>query len=64
MTGYYEGSWSLEAGTSYINVTLNGVTYSGVALEMNLENLSRKTVVFTGMGKENQLTLWGSKMAE
>ena len=64
VTGYYEGSWSLEEGTSYINVTLNGVTYSGVALEMNVENLSRKTFVFTGLGKENQLTLWGSKMTE
>lgn len=64
VTGYYEGSWSLEEGTSYINVTLNGVTYSGVALEMNVENLSRKTMVFTGLGKENQLTLWGSKMTE
>ena len=64
VTGYYEGSWALEEGTSYINVTLNGVTYSGVALEMNVENLSRKTFVFTGLGKENQLTLWGSKMTE
>ncbi|MBP3570269.1 MAG: glycoside hydrolase family 43 protein [Lachnospiraceae bacterium] len=64
ITGYYEGSWSLEEGTSYINVTLNGVTYSGVALEMNVENLSRKTMVFTALGKENQLTLWGSKLAE
>lgn len=64
VTGYYEGTWSLEEGTSYINVTLNGVTYSGVALEMNVENLSRKTVVFTALGKENQLTLWGSRMTE
>ncbi len=64
VTGYYEGSWSLEEGTSYINVTLGGVTYSGVALEMNVENLKRKTVVFTALGKENQLTLWGSKMSE
>lgn len=64
VTGYYEGSWALEEGTSYINVTLNGVTYSGVALEMNVENLSRKTFVFTGLGKENQLTLWGSQMTE
>ena len=64
VSGYYEGSWSLEEGTSYINVTLNGVTYSGVALEMNVENLTRKTFVFTALGKENQLTLWGSKMTE
>lgn len=64
VTGYYEGSWRLEEGTSYIYVTLGSVTYSGVALEMNVENLNRKTVVFTALGQENQLTLWGSKMAE
>ncbi|MBP3610193.1 MAG: glycoside hydrolase family 43 protein [Lachnospiraceae bacterium] len=64
VTGYYEGSWTLEEGTSYINVTLGEVTYSGVALEMNIENLNRKTMVFTALGKENQLTLWGSKMTE
>lgn len=64
VTGYYEGSWALEEGTSYINVTLGGVTYSGVALEMNVENLTRKTMVFTALGQENQLTLWGSKITE
>ncbi len=64
VSGYYEGSWTLEEGTSFINVTLGSVTYSGVALEMNVENLNRKTVVFTALGQENQLTLWGSKMTE
>lgn len=64
VTGYYEGTWKLEEGTSYIYITLNGVTYSGVALEMNVENLSRETVVFTAIGQENQLALWGSKMTE
>lgn len=64
VTGYYEGSWKLEEGTSYIYVTLNGVTYSGVALNMNVENLKRETMVFTALGQENQITLWGSKMKE
>lgn len=64
VTGYYTGSWKLEEGTSYLYITLNGVTYSGVALEMNVENLTRKTMVFTALGQENQLTLWGSQMTE
>lgn len=64
VTGYYTGSWKLEEGTSYIYITLNGVTYSGVALEMNVENLTRKTMVFTALGQENQLTLWGSQMTK
>lgn len=61
VTGYYEGSWSVEEGTSYITLTLDGVTYNGVALEMKKENLLTKTMVFTAIGKENQLTIWGSK---
>ena len=64
VTGYYEGSWKLEEGTSYIYLTINGVTYSGVALQMDVENLTRETMVFTALGQENQLTIWGSKMTE
>lgn len=64
VTGYYEGTWTLEEGTSYITLTLDGVTYSGVALEMQVENLYTKTMVFTALGQENQLTIWGSKTVE
>lgn len=64
VSGYYQGSWSVEEGTSNITLTLNGVTYSGVTLQMNMENLLRETIVFTALGQENQLTLWGSKMTE
>ena len=64
VTGHYTGTWSLEEGTSYINLTLDGVTYSGVSLQMKIENLVKETMVFTALGKENQLTLWGSKMNE
>ena len=64
VTGYYEGTWALEEGTSYITLNLDGVTYSGVALEMQVENLYTKTMVFTALGQENQLTVWGSKILE
>lgn len=64
VAGEMEGTWALEEGTSYITLVLDGVTYSGVALYMNVENTKVETSVFTALGKENQLTLWGSKSIE
>ncbi len=64
VTGFYEGTWSLEEGTPYINLKLNDVNYSGVALQMKVENLTKETMVFTALGEENQLTLWGSRIME
>lgn len=64
VTGAYSGTWSLEEGTSYIILTIDGVTYSGVALEMREEYTGLSTFVFTALGQENQLTLWGSKVTE
>lgn len=62
ISGDYSGSWSLEAGTPYITLSLDGVSYSGVALEMEIEGTVLKTMVFTALGKENQVTLWGSRV--
>lgn len=64
ITGEYTGSWSLESGTPYITLSLNGQNYSGVALEMEVEGTVYKTMVFTALGDENQVTLWGSRRVE
>ena len=64
ITGELEGSWSLESGTPYINLELDGQTYSGVSLSMKIENTSIETMVFTALGTENQITVWGSKSVE
>lgn len=61
ITGAYAGSWALEAGTPYITVTIDGKEYSGVALNMCVEQTSYETVVFTALGIDNQITVWGSK---
>ncbi|MBR1861822.1 MAG: glycoside hydrolase family 43 protein [Lachnospiraceae bacterium] len=61
ITGDYEGSWSLEEGTPYIDITIGGETYSGLTLEMNVEGTSINTMTFTALGKGNQITFWGSK---
>ncbi len=62
ITGDYTGTWSLEPGTPYITLSFDGVNYSGVTLKMNVENTNIETVVFTAMGTENQVTVWGSRV--
>lgn len=64
ISGDYTGSWSLEPGTSYIVLTLDGVKYSGVTLEMLVENTKLSIMVFTALGDTNQVTLWGSRVVE
>lgn len=62
ISGDYTGTWALEPGTPYITLNFDGVTYSGVSLEMAVENTNIETVVFTAMGIENQVTIWGSRV--
>lgn len=62
ISGDYTGTWALEPGTPYIILNFDGVTYSGVSLEMAVENTNIETVVFTAMGIENQVTIWGSRV--
>lgn len=64
ISGDYTGTWTLESGTSYITLSFDGVSYSGVTLEMAVENTDIETVVFTAMGTENQVTIWGSRVYE
>ncbi|MGN0142608.1 MAG: glycoside hydrolase family 43 protein [Roseburia sp.] len=64
ITGDYEGSWSVEDGTSYIRLEFDGEVYSGVALSMKVDNTSIETEVFTALGENSQITIWGSKSIE
>ena len=64
ITGAYEGTWSIEDGTSYIVLSFGGNNYSGVTLSMNIEYTSIETMVFTAVGLENQVTVWGSKAVD
>ncbi len=61
VTGDLTGSWTQEAGTPYVDLMLEGRTYTGVALRMNIENSTRETTVFTLLGEEDQITVWGSR---
>ncbi len=64
ITGDFEGTWQLEAGTPYITLSFNGQDYSGVAFSMKIEYTAIETIVFTAVGLSDQVTIWGSKAAE
>lgn len=64
ITGAYEGTWRTEPGTPYIVLSFGGEDYSGVTLKMNVENTKIETMVFTALGLEDQVTIWGSKSFE
>ncbi len=59
VTGAYEGSWRIEG--KYITIDMLGDTYSGVVLKQCVENSDLETWVFTALGKNSQITVWGSK---
>ncbi|MGN0428382.1 MAG: glycoside hydrolase family 43 protein [Agathobacter sp.] len=61
ITGDYEGNWTLESGTPYITLCFDGEVYNGVALTMKVENSKIDTQVFTALGENSQVTIWGSK---
>lgn len=61
ITGEYEGTWSLEAGTPYISLQLNGQEYSGLTLSMQIEYTTIETMTFTAVGLNDQVTIWGSR---
>lgn len=64
VSGAYTGTWSLESGTPYITIELDGEVYSGVTLRQNIEGSNVETMTFTALGESNQLTLWGSRAVD
>lgn len=61
ITGDYEGTWELAAGTPYITLSFNGQEYSGVTVSMQIEYTTIETMTFTAVGLSDQVTLWGSR---
>jgi len=64
ITGAYSGTWSAESQSPYIVLELDGTVYSGVTVMMEIENTTVTTMTFSGLGLENQITIWGSKCIE
>ena len=64
ISGEYEGTWSIEDGTSYITLEFNSDVYEGVVLKQCIEDTTVETVVFTAVGDSTQITIWGSRIPE
>ena len=56
LSGSTEGSYELEEGTCYMNLVLNGVTYSGVLLDMT-DEAGNAVRCLMGVGNNNE-TIW------
>lgn len=61
ITGSYNGSWTLEEGTGYIQVKLGSTTYNGVLFEQQMDKKSIKTVAFSALA-DSGVNIWGYKM--
>lgn len=59
VTGTYTGTWTATAGTSYVQITLDGTTYKGVMVEQTMEPTNEKVVAFTAMSSSNGVNIWG-----
>ena len=61
VSGAYSGTWSIDSGTSYVTITLDGNTYTGVMVWQTLEPTSDRVPAFTAMDSSTGVTLWGYK---
>lgn len=55
------GTWTLSSGTPYVDITLNGQTYSGVFAEVTKDSAGIKTMCFTAVDESTGVSLWGAK---
>ena len=60
ISGDLAGKWTIEEGTSYININCGGVAYKGVMIEQTLEPRTTRTPAFTVLAA-NGTTAWGYK---
>lgn len=57
ISGDISGSFTVEDGTNYITVTLDGIAYQGTLVEMP-DEAGNRTLCFSAVGTNNK-TLWG-----
>lgn len=63
VTGTYSGTWSREAGTSYLTLKLGATTYNGVIFEQQMDTKTIRTIAFSAMATSG-VNVWGYKMAQ
>lgn len=63
ISGAFTGTWSYNfaAGRQYLTLNTSDGVFDCVLVEQRMDNLSTKTLAFTGMNHQNELCLWGYK---
>ena len=61
ITGDVTGTWSVTAGTSYVNFVISSKAYRGVMILQTLEPKDTKAIAFTGLYAKTGETLWAYK---
>lgn len=67
VSGAFKGRWAVEKSTPYFTIRLEGEggdTFRGVALIQAIDSTNTKTPVFTALGDNTQIAIWGAKIAE
>ncbi len=59
ISGGLTGSYNIDEGTCFADITTDGVTYHGVLVEMT-DEAGNRTLCFTGIGDNNH-SIWGIK---
>ena len=62
ISGDVSGTYTVTEGTNFAQITVDGVTYKGVLVEMT-DDTGNATFNFTGIGNNNQ-SLWGVQYIE
>lgn len=63
VSGALSGTWKLKAGTAYVTLVINGVTYSGVVVEQQMEPTTIKALAITATSTQG-VSLWAYKMLD
>ena len=60
VSGAYTGTWTRDAGTSYLALKLGALTYNGVIVYEQMDQKSIQAIAFTAM-TTNGVNVWGYK---
>ena len=63
ISGASSGTWSIQEGSSYIDIKLGSVTYRGVMIEQTLEPSDDTTIAFTAVSTTG-VSVWGYQTAQ
>ncbi len=58
--GAYTGTWTRDAGTSYITIKLGALTYNGVIINEQMDKKDIQAIAFTAMSNGG-VNVWGYK---